>query len=357
MWAGELGVQFSVSHQNAEIAPQEIVLGETTRRSASVFGFEIGLISVDWDAKEAAIKVTRSVPAQGRVWLSYDPIQCGGNPWEQWMAEKVANLPEGLEIPPMLERGNVLAWLSEEYGITGHDFASVQQYEIVCAACSCPRGDRIAVLVDAEDSAEMQGLGWARVGNENGIACTMDARICPDGSAVGRTAPFCEFAPCPGGTACTEEAKVCPDGSYVGREPPTCEFAACPAIDFLARVVDQPGFVIDPVQKTTTIYADGRVIIETRELRNDDSNTETRTLSAAKVSELRDFIAASGVFGITEEDARQCMIDAPYRDLVVSVDRMEAYITGIGEECEREKLAAAYGVLEKIDSVLESASP
>jgi len=30
------------------------------------------------------------------------------------------------------------------------------------------------------------------------IACTMDAKICPDGSAVGRVAPSCEFAPCPG---------------------------------------------------------------------------------------------------------------------------------------------------------------
>lgn len=28
--------------------------------------------------------------------------------------------------------------------------------------------------------------------------------------------------------ACTQEAKICPDGSYVGREPPTCEFAPCP---------------------------------------------------------------------------------------------------------------------------------
>jgi|GEM_PF-6965924 len=29
------------------------------------------------------------------------------------------------------------------------------------------------------------------------VACTMDARICPDGSAVGRVGPNCEFAPCP----------------------------------------------------------------------------------------------------------------------------------------------------------------
>lgn len=27
--------------------------------------------------------------------------------------------------------------------------------------------------------------------------CTLEAKICPDGSAVGRTGPSCEFAPCP----------------------------------------------------------------------------------------------------------------------------------------------------------------
>ncbi|MDA8611377.1 hypothetical protein N9L18_00740 [Candidatus Pacebacteria bacterium] len=33
----------------------------------------------------------------------------------------------------------------------------------------------------------------------------------------------------PGPVACTMEAKICPDGSAVGREGPDCEFAACPA--------------------------------------------------------------------------------------------------------------------------------
>ena len=32
------------------------------------------------------------------------------------------------------------------------------------------------------------------------------------------------------GRACTEEAKLCPDGSAVGRTGPNCEFAACPQI-------------------------------------------------------------------------------------------------------------------------------
>ena len=29
--------------------------------------------------------------------------------------------------------------------------------------------------------------------------------------------------------ACTMEARLCPDGSYVGRTGPSCEFAACPS--------------------------------------------------------------------------------------------------------------------------------
>lgn len=28
-------------------------------------------------------------------------------------------------------------------------------------------------------------------------ACTKEAKVCPDGSVVGRTGPNCEFAPCP----------------------------------------------------------------------------------------------------------------------------------------------------------------
>ena len=38
------------------------------------------------------------------------------------------------------------------------------------------------------------------------VACTEDARVCPDGSSVGRVAPDCEFEPCPGESA---EAEFC----------------------------------------------------------------------------------------------------------------------------------------------------
>lgn len=92
------------------------------------------------------------------------------------------------------------------------------------------------------------------------VTCTQEARICPDGSAVARTGPLCEFASCPNGdlpnrpgiteepfvvpstptkdsspkkkegaTLCTLEIKTCPDGSFVTRTGSDCEFAPCPS--------------------------------------------------------------------------------------------------------------------------------
>lgn len=50
--------------------------------------------------------------------------------------------------------------------------------------------------------------------------------------------PF--IKPNPNPVACTQEAKQCPDGSYVSRTGPKCEFAKCPD----ANPIPQPGQVI-----------------------------------------------------------------------------------------------------------------
>ncbi|OGK13184.1 hypothetical protein A3C98_00610 [Candidatus Roizmanbacteria bacterium RIFCSPHIGHO2_02_FULL_37_15] len=38
----------------------------------------------------------------------------------------------------------------------------------------------------------------------------------------------------PSEKVCTQEAKLCPNGSYVGRTGPNCEFAPCPTADLSA---------------------------------------------------------------------------------------------------------------------------
>jgi hypothetical protein len=53
------------------------------------------------------------------------------------------------------------------------------------------------------------------------VACTLEAKICPDGSAVGRGGPNCEFEECPSTDDGTTQTfcggiagKMCPSGYY-----------------------------------------------------------------------------------------------------------------------------------------------
>ncbi|MDP2651993.1 MAG: hypothetical protein Q8O94_02565 [bacterium] len=67
-------------------------------------------------------------------------------------------------------------------------------------------------------------------------ACTMEAKICPDGSAVGRTGPNCEFAECPVTTATSTDGSggggsILPYNSGVRGEVllgPTCPVERIP---------------------------------------------------------------------------------------------------------------------------------
>jgi hypothetical protein len=54
---------------------------------------------------------------------------------------------------------------------------------------------------------------------EQPIACTMDAKMCPDGSYVGRVGPRCEFASCPNEVAEENEVQYC--------GPRSTELGAC----------------------------------------------------------------------------------------------------------------------------------
>ncbi len=43
---------------------------------------------------------------------------------------------------------------------------------------------------------------------EDMIACTMEAKLCPDCSYVSRTGPHCQFAPCPGENGSTRPQPI-----------------------------------------------------------------------------------------------------------------------------------------------------
>jgi len=53
-------------------------------------------------------------------------------------------------------------------------------------------------------------------GPGGGVACTMEAKLCPDGSAVGRTGPNCEFAACPAANASSTKPGDDATGKFCG---------------------------------------------------------------------------------------------------------------------------------------------
>lgn len=113
---------------------------------------------------------------------------------------------------------------------------------IVPQACTeeakiCPNGSAVGRSWPNCEFAPCPGETWSTPDILPTQECDMDAKLCPDGSAVGRSGLNCEFTPCPeivvqsGSTqpiACAMDAKVCPDGSTVGRSSPNCEFTPCP---------------------------------------------------------------------------------------------------------------------------------
>lgn len=58
-----------------------------------------------------------------------------------------------------------------------------------CAAFAL--GAKWEALRNVPSNAAIEGPG------EDGVACTLEAKLCPDGTPVGRVGPNCEFAPCP----------------------------------------------------------------------------------------------------------------------------------------------------------------
>jgi hypothetical protein len=59
-------------------------------------------------------------------------------------------------------------------------------------------------------------------------------------------------------TVCTLEAKLCPDGSYVGRSGPKCEFTPCPEVPTHAdwKTYNLDGITFQYPEKLPTIYMD-----------------------------------------------------------------------------------------------------
>lgn len=78
----------------------------------------------------------------------------------------ISTPPEGSPVPPVPKKSNTVLWIA-----------------IILFVLALLAGGAYVVLNTGLLTKEK--------------ACTQDAKVCPDGSTVGRVGPNCEFAPCP----------------------------------------------------------------------------------------------------------------------------------------------------------------
>lgn len=53
------------------------------------------------------------------------------------------------------------------------------------------------ILIVSTFTLILAGVFIWQKSQKKALPCSLEAKICPDGSSVGRTGPNCEFAPCP----------------------------------------------------------------------------------------------------------------------------------------------------------------
>lgn len=99
--------------------------------------------------------VAKPAAPQGKVWMAFEPVQCNGNPWDQWYASGGIAF-----VKAPTEKELLTAYFSNVHNVQVFDYKSFTIYEIVCQACHCSRGDEVRVLINASDKPNLMKAGW-----------------------------------------------------------------------------------------------------------------------------------------------------------------------------------------------------
>ncbi len=92
--------------------------------------------------------------------FSIQPTQCQTNPWEIWHNDENRQY-----IRAPTEEEIIKEWLSVKFGIEldGYRQMDADPDQVVCSACSCPRGDTIEIKVTGKDLYRLDSLGFVRL--------------------------------------------------------------------------------------------------------------------------------------------------------------------------------------------------
>ncbi|MBU0473790.1 MAG: hypothetical protein KKF62_06460 [Bacteroidetes bacterium] len=95
-----------------------------------------------------------------RQWVTIDPIQCMGNTWEQDWLEKNNDDYELYSKFTDTKKLQIFEQYFENLGILIYKLEQSFPYDATCAACNCPRGDRIHCYISENDIDQMLSFGF-----------------------------------------------------------------------------------------------------------------------------------------------------------------------------------------------------
>jgi hypothetical protein len=105
---------------------------------------------------------TKEPTANETSWVEIEPIQCLGNPWEHDWLNSHKNDSSSY---PKENEFEIIKDFYAKKGITVINVKSERKYEVVCLACSCPRGDVLSILIYDSDVDKMLALDFKLSGD------------------------------------------------------------------------------------------------------------------------------------------------------------------------------------------------
>ena len=102
---------------------------------------------------------------EDKTWVQTDPTQCMTNPWEEdWLESNnydYSSYPKDVHTPGLeQEEVEIIKSYYQRQGITVFDVKSKQTHEVVCAACFCPEGYTLYLLISDSDVPTMLQWGY-----------------------------------------------------------------------------------------------------------------------------------------------------------------------------------------------------